>query len=408
MEENRTTSKNMNNLPVNWSIKRFDEFSSFFSGGTPSTSNKNYYEGDIPFIKSGEIESAETEQYISFVALKDSSAKIVEKGDILFALYGANSGEVAISKIEGAINQAILCIRPKADKYFIKYFLELNKDRLVAKYLQGGQGNLSAKIVKHLKIPFPPIKEQNVISTIIHDWEIAIDNLEESILQLKKRKKGLMQQIFSGELRLQNPSGKSFPDWKAQKLGYYLKVSKAKNLDLKYGDEDVLSVSGEFGIVNQIEFHGRSFAGASVANYGVVETGDIVYTKSPLKANPYGIIKVNKGVPGIVSTLYAIYKCKPTVNGEFVDYYFQLDDNVNRYLRPLVQKGTKNDMKINNEKVLIDKVLFPSVEEQAVIVDFFKTVDQEITETKNYLETLKTQKKGLMQKLLTGEVRVKI
>ncbi len=267
---------------------------------------------------------------------------------------------------------------------------------------------INSSDVKRLKVPFPPVIEQNKIGNVLETWDNGIEILTKSLEQLRLRKKGLMQQIFSGELRLQNPSGKSFQDWKAQKLGHYLKVSKAKNLDLKYGGEDVLSVSGEFGIVNQIEFHGRSFAGASVANYGVVETGDIVYTKSPLKANPYGIIKVNKGVPGIVSTLYAIYKCKPTVNGEFVDYYFQLDDNVNRYLRPLVQKGTKNDMKINNEKVLIDKVLFPSVEEQAVIVDFFKTVDQEITETKNYLETLKTQKKGLMQKLLTGEVRVKI
>ena len=215
-----------------------------------------------------------------------------------------------------------------------------------------------------------------------------------------------MQQLFKGNLRLKGKNGTEYPEWKPKKLSHYLKVSKAKNEDLKYTEDHVLSVSGEYGIVNQIEFHGRSFAGASVANYGVVETGDIVYTKSPLKANPYGIIKVNKGQPGIVSTLYAIYKCKPTVNGEFVDYYFQLDDNVNRYLRPLVQKGTKNDMKINNEKVLIDEVLFPSLEEQNAIVDFFKTIDHEIIQTKEYLESLKKQKKGLMQKLLTGEIRV--
>ena len=71
-----------------------------------------------------------------------------------------------------------------------------------------------------------------------------------------------------------------------------------------FGKEDVLSVSGDYGIVNQIEFQGRSFAGVSVAPYGVVGTGDVVYTKSPLKSNPYGIIKTNKGKPGIVSTLY--------------------------------------------------------------------------------------------------------
>ena len=95
-------------------------------------------------------------------------------------------------------------------------------------------------------------------------------------------------------------------DWEQRKLEEYLEVSKKKNREGAYDKEDVLSVSGEFGIVNQIEFQGRSFAGTSVANYGVVEVGDVVYTKSPLKSNPYGIIKTNKGKSGIVSTLYAV------------------------------------------------------------------------------------------------------
>ena len=104
---------------------------------------------------------------------------------------------------------------------------------------------------------------------------------------------------------------KGFDDgWELRKLGDYLEVSKEKNRDEIYGKEDVLSVSGDYGIVNQMEFQGRSFAGDSVANYGVVETGDVVYTKSPLKSNPYGIIKANKGKSGIVSTLYAVYKPK--------------------------------------------------------------------------------------------------
>ncbi len=82
--------------------------------------------------------------------------------------------------------------------------------------------------------------------------------------------------------------------WEQRKLGDYLAVSTEKNSSDVYGKEDVLSVSGDYGIVNQIEFQGRSFAGASVSNYGVVCTGDIVYTKSPLNANPYGIINVSR------------------------------------------------------------------------------------------------------------------
>ena len=92
-------------------------------------------------------------------------------------------------------------------------------------------------------------------------------------------------------------------DWEQRKLSEYLDVSNDKNTEETFTKADVLSVSGDFGIVNQIEFQGRSFAGASVSNYGVVHTGDIVYTKSPLNSNPYGIIKANKGKSGIVSTL---------------------------------------------------------------------------------------------------------
>ena len=82
-------------------------------------------------------------------------------------------------------------------------------------------------------------------------------------------------------------------DWENKQLSKLISVSKKTNKDLKYGKEDVLSVSGELGIVNQIEHLGRSYAGVSVHNYGVVELNQIVYTKSPLKSNPYGIIKLN-------------------------------------------------------------------------------------------------------------------
>jgi len=98
--------------------------------------------------------------------------------------------------------------------------------------------------------------------------------------------------------------------WHHKKMSEFLKEAKKRNGDLAYDKEHVLSVSGELGIVNQIEHLGRSYAGVSVHQYHVVEVGDIVYTKSPLKANPFGIIKLNKGKAGIVSTLYAVYNVK--------------------------------------------------------------------------------------------------
>ena len=188
-------------------------------------------------------------------------------------------------------------------------------------------------------------------------------------------------------------------DWEQRKLGDYLEVSKQKNKRESFGREDVLSVSGEFGIVNQIEFQGRSFAGVSVANYGVVEYGDVVYTKSPLKSNPYGIVKTNKGKSGIVSTLYAVYKPKNNVESEFVQIYFESDFRMNTYMHPLVNKGAKNDMKVSDENALKGPVVFPQIEEQRVISQYFKQLDHLITLHQRKSEELKNVKKFMLQKM---------
>lgn len=196
--------------------------------------------------------------------------------------------------------------------------------------------------------------------------------------------------------------------WEHKRLNELLSEAKKRNEDLKYGKDEVLSVSGELGIVNQIEHLGRSYAGVSVHQYHVVEVGDIVYTKSPLKANPFGIIKLNKGKAGIVSTLYAVYKVnQQTAYGPFIDYYFSLDANTNRYLRPLVKKGAKNDMKINNAYVLHDRIFAPTIPEQKRIASFFTVLDKKIAELKQKKNLLEQYKKGVMQKLFSQELRFK-
>ena len=173
---------------------------------------------------------------------------------------------------------------------------------------------------------------------------------------------------------------KGFSDaWEQRKLEDYLTVSAEKNTGNIYGRSDVLSVSGDYGIVNQIEFQGRSFAGASVSNYGVVQTGDVVYTKSPLNSNPYGIIKTNKGKPGIVSTLYAVYHPKENAFSDFIQVYFEQHARMNNYMHPLVNKGAKNDMKVSAENALKGPVCFPSRIEQESISAFFSVLDNLIT-----------------------------
>jgi len=151
-------------------------------------------------------------------------------------------------------------------------------------------------------------------------------------------------------------------DWLTQKLSKVLKKKSARNSVGRFSKSDVLSVSGEHGVVNQIAHLGRSYAGESVEDYHVVDTGDIVYTKSPLKSNPYGIIRANLGRPGIVSTLYAVYQVRSGHSYDFVNRYFESDDRTNKYLRPLVNKGAKNDMLVNPELVnIVERICRPYV-----------------------------------------------
>ena len=187
--------------------------------------------------------------------------------------------------------------------------------------------------------------------------------------------------------------------WEQRKLSEYLEVSNQKNTDDTFTKQDVLSVSGDFGIVNQIEFQGRSFAGASISNYGIVNTGDVVYTKSPLNSNPYGIIKANKGNPGIVSTLYAVYHPKSNVDSSFVQTYFEQHARMNNYMHPLVNKGAKNDMKVSSENALKGYVIFPDIAEQRQIVALFVKLDTLITLHQREYDKIVQVKKSMLEKM---------
>lgn len=189
-------------------------------------------------------------------------------------------------------------------------------------------------------------------------------------------------------------------EWEVTKLSEYLYVNKKKNTELKYSKNDVFSISGEYGIVNQIDFLGRSFAGVSVEPYRVVYPENIVYTKSPLKANPYGIIKSNQRKDtGIVSTLYAVYHCKENVLSKYVEYYFGLDVTLNNYLLPLVNIGSKHDMKISDENVLKGLVVFPPLPEQQKIAEILSMQDKLIELEEKKIEQLKKLKKAYLQKM---------
>ena len=180
-----------------WKSVRLGDECTFFSGGTPRSTDSSFYGGEIPFIRSGEIHGAKTELFLTDDGLKYSSAKLVSKGDLIVALYGATSGEVDISQIDGAINQAVLCIRPKlVNRTFLKYLLEDSKDDILNTYLQGGQGNLSAEIIKNLVFDIPDDRSQ---SAVVDFLDMIDQRISKSLMKLESiatLRSALMQQLF--------------------------------------------------------------------------------------------------------------------------------------------------------------------------------------------------------------------
>lgn len=182
-----------------WIRQRLGDISVSFSGGTPAVSVSDYYGGNIPFIRSGEIHENRTQLYITQAGLNNSSAKIIEKGTILYALYGATSGDVGISKLRGAINQAILAIEPTKDidKFFLAGFLQSYKNRIINELLQGGQGNLSGSLVKKILLAIPSLPEQRAIASYFTALDAQITLHRERLEKLKQIKAACLEKMFA-------------------------------------------------------------------------------------------------------------------------------------------------------------------------------------------------------------------
>lgn len=189
-------------------------------------------------------------------------------------------------------------------------------------------------------------------------------------------------------------------EWEMKQLSDCLEISEEKNTDNAFGIDDVLSVSDDYGVVNQIEHLGRSYAGKSVSGYKILRPGQIVYTKSPLKAKPFGIIKENTGKAGIVSVLYAVYIPKEGIAPEYIHYYFDPAWRLNAYMRPLVNKGAKNTMNISDEAALTGYIMIPKdIEEQKRIASFLKRLDTQMKLHQEQFERLRKLKSACLDSM---------
>jgi len=296
----------------------------------------------------------------------------------------------------------------KPDKSLDSVFLALSisygsaHSKLVSQSQGATIAHLHNAEIQNVVVSYPSDKaEQKAIGSFFTELDSLIEGKRVKLDKLKKLKLAYLGKMFPKkgsrvpEVRFKGFSG----DWEEKKLSDYLTICPIVNSDNRYNAKDVLSVSGEFGVVNQIEFQGRSFAGASLLKYRVSETGTVIYTKSPLKANPYGIIKANKGPTGIVSVLYAVYVPNDNADADFVQVYFDDMYRLNSYLRTLVNKGAKNTLLISDEEALNGYVVFPSRPEQRKIAAFFNHLDNLINLQQQELDKLANIKSACLSKM---------
>jgi type I restriction enzyme S subunit len=260
--------------------------------------------------------------------------------------------------------------------------------------------HISVQHLNSFRLPIPPLPEQRKMAEILGAWDEAIEKLTLLSTAKRLRRTWFRTHVFTGKKRLPGFSG----EWRRVQLSEVLTEHKNRSS----GSEEVFSVSVHKGLVNQIEHLGRSFAAKDTAHYNQVLTGDIVYTKSPTGDFPLGIVKqsvIDHSV--IVSPLYGVFSPVTRDLGVILDAYFESPVTLGNYLSPLVQKGAKNTIAITNSRFLEGHLVLPlDPAEQSAIARVIEAYQYELARIDAEIAALKQQKRGLMQKLLTGQWRV--
>ncbi|EGO8268660.1 restriction endonuclease subunit S [Enterococcus faecalis] len=397
-EQKNSPNLRFKGFTEDWELCKLGDITESFSGGTPQAGNSDYYDGEIPFIRSGEINDSQTELFITEKGLNNSSAKIVEKGDILYALYGATSGEVGISQINGAINQAILAIRPiKEDEpYLIAQWLLKQKESIIRTYLQGGQGNLSSSIVKELVLKLPKDKaEQAKIGTFFKQLDDTITLHQRKLEQLKELKKAYLQVMFPAkDERVPKVRFAAFEgEWAHRKLGEITEsfsggtptVGKSEY----YGGDIPFIRSGEISSDSTELFITENGLNSSSAK--MVKVGDILYALYGATSGEVGISKITGAIN------QAILAIRPSKNDNSYLIIQWLRKQKNTIISTYLQGGQGNLSSSIVKNLII--MLPQNKEEQEKVGIFFKRLDDIITLHQNKLEQLKDLKTSYLQNM---------
>ena len=389
-----------------WEQRKVGEVSESYSGGTPSVGVKEYYGGQIPFIRSAEINSEITELFLTEEGLKNSSARLVAVGDILYALYGATSGEVGRARLKGAINQAILAIKPHTDydSEYLAQWLRKSKHSIIETYLQGGQGNLSGTIVKELSVDFPSLKEQKAIGDFFRQLDNLITLHQRKFEKLTNVKKSMLEKMFP-------QNGSSYPEirfkgftdpWEQRKLGELVDRVVRKNIN----NESTLplTISAQYGLVDQITYFNNRVASRDVSNYYLVLNGEFAYNKSTSDGYPFGAVKrLDLYEKGVLSTLYIVFapKKEQQIDSDYLTVFFDTD-RWHKGVAERAAEGARNHglLNISAEDFFdIDLSVPKDIVEQKQIGAFIRQLDHLITLHQRELEKLQNIKKSMLEKM---------
>lgn len=388
-------------MPNEWDNYTIGDIVKFEGGAQPPRSEFISYpkEGYIRLIQ---IRDYKTNEYLTFIPLK-KARKFCTEDDVMIGRYGPPIFQI-LRGIKGAYNVALMKAIPAEDKLhkdYLYYYLQNETLFILIDKLSrrsSGQTGIDIEALNQFPFPLPPKNEQERIINIIKTWDKAIELKEKLIEEKKKQKNGLMQKLLTGKVRLPGSKG----EWKEVRLG---KVLKDKTVKTTENDQYQILSCTKDGIVSQSDHFNKQIASTNNIGYKILRKGEVVLSPMNLWL---GGIDISMFDVGIVSPAYKVYEVDYSVIGEnYLRNLLRSDYMIAKY-DSISQKGAsvvRRNLSIKEFESLTIKIP-TDFNEMNAIDKVIGIASKEITLLEAKLKNLKLQKKGLMQLLLTGIVRV--
>ncbi len=399
-------------IPNDWSEVQLKNIGNTFTG--ISGKNKDDFGFGKPYIPYLNIfnNAIIKDDHFDYVNIKDNETQEkVKYGDIFFTTSSETPEEVGMCSVylgnsqELYLNSFCFGFRLTNDIDFSPIYLaELFRSnvgrRTIYKLAQGAtRYNLSKTSLLKENIFVPPFKQQQKIAEILSTWDEAIFILKQTSETLRDRNKGLAQQLLTGKKRL-----KGFNDsWLTKRIKDFSLEISSKNKE----DEDliVLSCTKHRGLIPSLEYFGRKIYSDNLKTYKIVEKNVFAYATNHIEEGSIGY--QNKYEKALISPMYTVFKTNDDINDEFLFRVLKSNTYIQEYQKRM-EGSIDRRGGLRWQEFCKIKVNVPSYEEQTVIALALETADQELKSYETKLEALQLQKKGLMQQLLTGKIRVNV